>query len=336
MNTAVFPKLNPNFNESRHPLSGDERLAAQGVLAAIGRHFTNFQGSYRQAYDAMTEWTPIADGVTLDVVDERDARGWWVRPSDAPADRVILFIHGGAYALGSAKAYRGFVSQIVGRTGVAAFVLDYPLAPEYPFPAAYEAVVAARRWLGGQGFERIALVGDSAGGGLALATLRNATDTLPSVAAVVVFSPWTDLALAGESIHAPEERDPIFQPAVLAGAAKTYLGEADPKDHRASPLYAISAELPPIAIQVGTAELLLDDARRYAALAAESGGEVTLEIFEGLHHVFQRSVVELASARQALDMASAFIAAHWQPSQLLKDDRTVLTLHSPRTGATGT
>ena len=259
----------------------------------------------------MTEWTPIADGLTLDVVAERDARGWWVRPSDAPADRVILFIHGGAYALGSAKAYRGFVSQMVSRTGVAAFVLDYPLAPEHPFPAAYEAVVAARRWLGGQGFDRVALVGDSAGGGLALATLRSAIDMLPSVTAVVVFSPWTDLALSGKSMHAPEERDPIFQPAVLAGAARTYLGGADPKDHRASPLYGIPAELPSIAIQVGAAELLLDDARRYAALAAESGGEVTLEIFEGLHHVFQRSVVELASARQALDKASAFISAHW-------------------------
>src|ERR1700761_2505774 len=127
--------------EIRHPLSEAEREIEQSVLAATAKHFAGAAGSLRQAYDAMAADTPIADGVTLEAVNRDGQRGWWVRPAGCVADQAILFLHGGAYMLGSAEAYRGFASQVAVRARVAAFVLDYPLAPEHPFPAAFDAAV---------------------------------------------------------------------------------------------------------------------------------------------------------------------------------------------------
>lgn len=301
-----------NLRETHHPLPDAERSVEQAELAALGTYLSGFAGSMRDAYDAMTEHTPIAAGITFENVETAEVQGWWVRPADAPADRAILLIHGGAYMLGSARAYRGFASQIAARTGVATFVLDYPLAPEHPFPAAYDAAKAAQHWLQGQGIAQIALVGDSAGGALALALLGAAeTDSL-LVSSVVVFSPWIDLTLSGPSLLDPKTHDPIFKPAMLAAAVEKYLAGADPRDGRASPLFAVPEELPPLAIQVGADELLLDDSRRYAAAAAARGGEVRLDIYEGLHHVFQRSTDALPSARNALDAAAQFLSDHWQ------------------------
>jgi acetyl esterase/lipase len=136
-------------------------------------------------------------------------------------------------------------------------------------------------------------------------------DARSEVASVVAFSPWVDLGFTGASFNDPATHDPIFQPPeILRKAAEGYLAGADPKDGRASPLFATPGVLPPMLIQVGTEELLLDDARRYADAAL--GGEVRLDLYEGLHHVFQRSVMELASARHALDEAASFITNHWR------------------------
>lgn len=293
-----------------HPLSAEGSAIEQTVLAGIGQHFASFEGSRREVYDAMLAKTPISAGIDLQEVDQDGIRGWWVRPTGAPSDKAILFLHGGCYMLGSAEAYRGFASQVAARTGIAAFVLDYPLAPEHPFPAAYDACSRARQWLAAQGIAQIALVGDSAGGALALAILNHETK-YPAVASVAVFSPWLDLTFSGHSFHSPETHDPIFHPHVLEDAATTYLSGANPQDGRASPLYQIPEWLPPVAIQVGRDELLLDDARRYAQAAAEKGGQVKLDIFEGLHHVFQSSVAELPAARFALDEAAAFLNTNW-------------------------
>jgi epsilon-lactone hydrolase len=255
--------------------------------------------------------TPIADGVTMDLVDRDGVHGWWVRPAKAPADRAILYVHGGGYRLGSAKAYRGLASQLAARARVAAFVVDYPLAPEHPFPAGLDATLAARRWLATERIAQIALAGDSAGGGLVLAVAGEPGAEAPPIAAVVAFSPFADLTLSGNSMSDPKTRDPYFTRERLAGSAATYLGGADARDRRASPLFGVRAGLPPVALQVGTEELLLDDARRYARAAAEKGGEVQLDVYEGLHHVFQQSTDQLPSARRALDGAAAFIARHW-------------------------
>ncbi len=298
--------------ESRHPLSEDDVRGKQAFFTRRSQRAASFVGSRREAYDEMTAETPRAEGVALEAADQDNVHGWWVRPTDAPAERAVLFIHGGGYMQGSAKAYCGFASQIAVRTSTAVFVADYPLAPEHPFPAAYDAAVAARRWLGSQGITQIALAGDSAGGGLALATLVKSVADSPTVAAAVVFSPWTDLALTGPSLNNSDTYDPIFRRDTIAALAAAYLGDANPRDGRASPLYGIPNTLPPLAIQVGTDELLLDDARRYAALAAEKGGEVRLDIFEGLFHVFQRCTEDLASARYAFDIAANFLSKHWK------------------------
>ena len=309
--TAATTATTSTSIETRHVLSDDERQIEQAVLAEIHALFSNPTGNQRETYDTMISMTPIADGVTLEAIDRDGVSGWWVRPTGAPADRAILFLHGGAYMLGSAKAYRGLASQVAVRAGVAAFVADYPLAPEHVFPAAPQAAAAVRRWLGSQGVSQVALVGDSAGGGLSLSVLGDAATTLPSIAAVAVFSPWLDLAMTGASVGSPDIHDPIFQPETLAGPAAAYLAGADPKDGRASPLYAVPEFLPPLLIQVGGDEILLDDARRYAQAAADKGGEVRLDIFEGLHHVFQGATKDLPSARRALDTVATFLNRHW-------------------------
>ncbi|CAD6546034.1 Monoterpene epsilon-lactone hydrolase [Paraburkholderia hiiakae] len=300
-----------NLIEMRHSLSDSDRDAASAAIARSQRHFNEFSGTMREAYDAMTAQTPVADGVGLERIDHADAKGWWIRPPSAPARRAILFLHGGAFVLGSASGYRGFASQIAVRAGVDTFVLDYPLAPEHPFPAAYDAVLAALRWFANCGIREVALVGDSAGGGLALAVVGVEERRALTIASVAAFSPWVDLAFTGPSFHSEATQDPVLTRPVLANAAAAYLGAADPTDGRASPLHAIAKHLPPIALQVGTDELLLDDARRYATAAAEQGNTVQLEVYEGLHHVFQRSTHELASARYALDQVASFISRNW-------------------------
>jgi len=213
--------------------------------------------------------------------------------------------------LGSAKGYLGFASQIAIRTELPVFVLDYPLAPEHPYPAARDAVLDARRWLAEVGIDSLSLMGDSAGGGLVLATLSQHAERSPLVCSVVVFSPWTDLALESDSMNSAQTHDPVFQKAILANAAGAYLAGADAKHPQASALYGIPAGLPPVFIQVGEDELLLDDSKLYAERAAASGAAVKLDIYEGLHHVFQRAVAELPSARNAFNDAAAFVSKNW-------------------------
>jgi epsilon-lactone hydrolase len=296
-----------NLIEMRHPLNEADREAVISVLDRTQRLFAQSAGTLREAYDAMSAQTPVADGVDLERVEDADVKGWWVRPASALPDRAILFLHGGAFVLGSATGYRGFASQIAVRAGIDTFVLDYPLAPEHPFPAAHDAAVDALRWLSKSGLREIALVGDSAGASLALGALGADGGRSLNVACVVAFSPWVDLALTGPSARNDQTHDPVLTRPILTDAAAAYLGGADPADRRASPLYDVPEYLPPIAIQVGTEELLLDDARRYASAAAQRGNTVQLEIYEGLHHVFQRSTRELASARYALDQIAGFI-----------------------------
>jgi acetyl esterase/lipase len=285
----------------------NQRKLFERNAAILGR----FGNDRRGVYSAMCAMTPIAEGVTFSEVSEADVRGWRVMPPAAASTSAILFIHGGGYHLGDAASYRGFASQIAVKTGCAVFAVDYPLAPEHPFPSAYYAILRAADWLTAGHTQAYAVMGDSAGGGLALALARG----VPSgrkPRSVAVFSPWTDLALTGSSFNDPATTDPVFKPDVLAGLAQSYLNGADPQDWRASPLYGIPNEPPPMLIQVGTHELLLDDATRYAKAVAGKGGEVRLELYEGLHHVFQRDTGTLTIADQALNRAAEFVSRHWE------------------------
>lgn len=285
----------------------DDRDAA--LLPPLHEYFKSFWSDTSQEprgqYNRFIANTPIVDGVLFRLAAASEPPGLWCEPPSADAERAMLFLHGGAYIMGNADAYRGFVSQIAARAQCSAFILDYPLAPEASIPVALDlAREQADRLLAI--YQRIAIVGDSAGGGLTLATLANLRDRR-RVAAAVLFSPWTDLTLGGRSVQEKAHSDVLLDPAKLADAAKGYVGALPLDDPRASPLFGIPSNLPPILIQAGSEEVLLDDSRRYAVEARRAGTPITLEVWQGMHHVFQLDVRTLASSRRALDRAAAFL-----------------------------
>jgi epsilon-lactone hydrolase len=291
------------------PLTKEDVLAEPELRRAIAKFWSEAQGAPRDIYDRFISASPSADGVGFEEVDDGEIRGWWCRPQLAKSGCAILFVHGGAYIQGSPRASRGFASQIAARTHVVTLVIGYPLAPEHPVPAAPEAALSAYRWLKKQGFENVAVVGESAGGGLALVTLAQivADKDLSQAVAGVALSPWTDLSLSGTSMTGPGVEDPILSRDMLADAAKAYLGSANARDPLASPLFESFAGLPPLLIQVGSDEILLDDSVRCARAASDAGVPVRLEIWNGLHHVFQLNHSDLLSARRALDRVGLFL-----------------------------
>jgi acetyl esterase/lipase len=291
------------------PLAADDRDREKALRAQFAQFWSTATGDPRATYDAFISATPFAEGVSSEQVDAAPVRGWWVRPCVAEHDDVILYLHGGGYLAGSAKAYRGLASQLASRTRRPVFVLDYPLAPETTVPAAPDAVMAAYEWLRTNGSGRIAFAGDSAGGGLSLVTLaRLAHTSRPSAAlAGVVFSPWVDLAFTGASMKDAHIDDPLLTYEYLQAGARMYLGAADSRDPLASPLFGDLSRLPPVLIQVGSDERLLDDARQYSERAAGAGSPVRLEVWEGMHHVFQVNVAHLQTSGVALDRAAAFL-----------------------------
>lgn len=296
-----------------HPLTqadGDAVAAMRVEIAPFKAKLTGPEA--RGAFDDVMEHTPDAAGVCDDRRDIAGIAGYWCQPTRARADTVILYLHGGAYVLGSAHAYRHFARQIAARTSTAVFIAEYRLAPEHVFPAAVEDAHAAYRGLVARGAKHIAIVGDSAGGGLALALLSvvqaeaRAGEGLAASAAVVM-SPWTDLALTGASFEQRASEDPVLSKDILGIASASYLAGGDPRDPLASPLYADLAGLPPIQLHVGTSEVLLDDTRRYAERARAVGVDATAHVWEGMTHVFPASVGTLEAADQALVIIATFL-----------------------------
>ncbi|OBF30857.1 hypothetical protein A5724_22880 [Mycobacterium sp. ACS1612] len=289
------------------PIDEADIPAARALRAEFARFWSTEQGESRTVYDKFIAATPVATGTTVQTATSDDpGPGLWVRPDGASTDAAIMFVHGGGYGLGSVSAYAGLVSQVAVRAHVPVFALEYPLAPEASLPAALDlAMVTLGRLV--DSHDAVAVVGDSAGGGLSLATAARAATEGLNVAAVVAFSPWTDLSLSGASVQEHAIGDPLLDPAYLRASAASYLGSAAPEDPRASPLFGTTSSLPPLLIQVGTDEILLDDSRRFADAVAKSGGTVELEVWQGMHHVFQLNVVQLTSARRALDRAAEFI-----------------------------
>jgi acetyl esterase/lipase len=275
----------------------------------------DFGPAGRTAFDELMAKTPTAEGVTYEAAVVGRAPGWWCRPADAVIGAAILYFHGGAYVVGSAQAYRHFAGQIAARAKAPTFVADYGLAPERPFPAAVEDAEAAYRGMAHLGFRRIAIAGDSAGGGLALVTAGRMTQAArdratPSPVAVCVMSPWVDLTLSGDSLKSRAKHDPLLSRRALEKARQLYLGQADAKTPLASPLYGDLAGLPPVLLQAGEDEVLLDDARRYADRLAEAGSSAELHVWQGMVHVFPANVALLHAAREALDIAGEFLRRH--------------------------
>jgi monoterpene epsilon-lactone hydrolase len=226
---------------------------------------------------------------------------------------VLLYLHGGGYAIGSARTGARLAVALARRAGIRAVSLDYRLAPENPFPAAVDDGLAAYRELLDTGVrpDEIALAGDSAGGGLAVATLVAARDSgLPRPAAVIAMSPWVDLELAGSSMRTKHGMDPLFTRDRLAVYAEHYLGERARGVPLASPISADLRGLPPLLVQVGANEVLLDDAVRLARKAGADDVAVTLEVWPGVPHVFQNFAGALDDADAALDQAGRFLTQH--------------------------
>jgi monoterpene epsilon-lactone hydrolase len=238
----------------------------------------------------------------------------WVCPHDPLDERAIFYLHGGSYTMGSLDSHRGLVGHIALASGMCVLIIDYRLAPEHPFPAALEDAAAAYHWLLEIGVppENIAIAGDSAGGGLTMATLLSLRDegiALPALA--VLLSPWTDLAGTGESLTTLDQADPMLKwNEGLEINAAYYFGDNDPRSPLISPLYADLHGLPPLLIQVGSNEILLDDATRLADQARQSDVDVTLQVWEGMWHVWHPWAGLVPESQQALDEISAFIRDH--------------------------
>ena len=303
--------MSPDVSTATNTTHHSEHLADRAAMLAMRTMMAlqpkaDLGPAGRAAFDELMEKTPSAEGVTYEAATVGGVPGWWCRPAAADVGPAILYLHGGAYVLGSARAYRHFAGQFASRANAPAFVTDYGLAPERPFPAAVEDAEAAYRGLASAGFSCIAVIGDSAGGGLALVMAARDPAALRPVA-VCVMSPWTDLALAGDSVNTRAGHDPMLSRRSLEEARQLYLGQASAQDPRVSPLYGDLAGAPPVLLHVGEDEILLDDARRYADRSSESGSAVELHIWQGMAHVFPANLALLEAAREALDIAGEFL-----------------------------
>ncbi|MFZ3302114.1 MAG: alpha/beta hydrolase [Mycobacterium sp.] len=234
----------------------------------------------------------------------------WISAPGAAADRAVLYLHGGGYIMGSLNTHRDLMGRISRAAQARVLGLDYRLAPEHPFPAAVEDTVAGYRFLLDQGPPpaRLAIAGDSAGGALTIAALVAGRGAgLPMPAAAVCLSPFLDLEGTGESVKTRADVDPIATPEVIDVWAKAYLGGADPRTPLANPLYADLAGLPPLLIQVGDHEVLLDDATRLAQRAQAAGVQVKLEVWPEMIHRFQSYAGVLPEGQQAVEDIGTFI-----------------------------
>jgi acetyl esterase/lipase len=267
-------------------------------------------GTLRAAFNELMAQVPVPADVqhrptTIGGVDAVE-----VTVQGRDADNVILYFHGGVYVIGTAAASVPLVGDLARRTGAKAFTVDYRLAPEHPYPAAVEDAQAAYEGLLGRGLEpsQIALAGESAGGGLAVATLlalRAAGTPLPSCA--FLMSPYADLTLSGETLAKKQSVDPILTPEGLRLRVPDYLAGADASDPLISPVFGDLSGLPPLLIQAGSHEILLSDAVRLAGRAAVADVPVTLDVTSGVPHVFQSFAAVLDEAGAALDRASDFL-----------------------------
>ncbi|MHC1481377.1 alpha/beta hydrolase [Frateuria aurantia] len=253
---------------------------------------------------------PLPADLHFSPVDAGAVHGEW---SDTPTEdrqRVLLYLHGGGYVVGSVKGWR-VVGPVVGRAaGMRTFSVEYRLAPEHPYPAALDDAIAAYRYLLAAGYapQHIAFAGDSAGGGLALATLLKARQLgLPMPAAAFVMSPWTDLTMSGHSIDHPLNFDPFNRHPALIGSANKYLAGHSPTDPLVSPLFADLGGLPPLLIQVGDEEAYRDDATGLARRAADYEVKVQLQTWPHVFHVWQAWTPQLPEAREAVAKAAVFL-----------------------------
>jgi monoterpene epsilon-lactone hydrolase len=266
----------------------------------------------RQMDEAARRGIRLPHGVSARNLAANGVPGLWLEPLECDPLRTILYLHGGGYVICSADTHRGLAGRVAQSSRSRLLLIDYRLAPEHPFPAALEDSLAAYHWLLDQGLppEKLVIGGDSAGGGLTLATtlaLRQAGEPLP--AALFLISPWTDLTFSGDSVRTRAGRDPLL--AVRDDwLSRSYAGQKELTDPLISPLFADLHGLPPLYIQVGTEEILFDDSTRLEARALQAGLEVRLDTWEGMWHVFQAYAPYIPESQQAIDRIGEFVRKH--------------------------
>ena len=267
----------------------------------------------RASLDDMLGALPVADGVEVEVVEAAGRRAEWHRPADA-TDHALLYLHGGGYRLGSIEAYRGLCSNLAVALGAPVLAFDYRLAPEHPFPAAVDDAVAGFGWLVAQGIDasRLAIAGDSAGGGLtvaALVALRDQGRAQPAAAAAL--SPWADLTMTAESYDRNADFDPYVDRGDARFAAGDYLGDTDPTDPWASPAHADLTGIAPLLVQMSSHEILADDAVALTQAVARARGEIVVELWPEMTHVWHVMAPMVPEAVEALERVAAFIRRRW-------------------------
>ncbi len=291
-------------------------LRAKMMRAVTGAWFRSVNAERADVQRMRTVWHALANtlwtasGVDVRRTEFAGMRSEWLTPQAPARGKAMLYLHGGAYVFGNCTTHRQLVSYVARSCGVRALVIEYRLAPENPFPAAIDDSLAAYRALRDDGYGPgdIVLAGDSAGGGLVMAlllSLRDAGEEMP--AGAVLLSPWLDLTASGESMTTRAKRDPWFKPPDMPIIASYYCAEDEYRNPLVSPVFANVEGLPPIYIQVGDDEILLSDSTRIADNIEAAGGNVTLEVWPDMFHVFQVFVHQMPESRAAIDKLVPFV-----------------------------
>jgi len=281
-------------------------------LAALPPSASMTIAERRAQYERAERVFPTPADVAIDHVTAPARPAEWLQPPGVRTDAAVLYLHGGGYVIGSPRSHRHLAAAIARAAGAPALLLDYRLAPEHPFPAALDDAVAAYQWLLGRGLspDRIVVAGDSAGGGLTVATLLAVRDRgLPRPAAGVCISPWVDLTCSGATYATRAAVDPIVTRQSVNMMAEAYTGDCDPKAPLVSPLYADLRGLPPVLVHVGSDEVLLDDALGLAERARSAAVDVTLEEWPAMIHVWHWFLPMLAEAERAIGVIGRFVRA---------------------------
>jgi acetyl esterase/lipase len=267
----------------------------------------------RAMFENLAAIYPVSADVKREKADADGVPGEWIMPPGVSGETTIFYIHGGAWMIGSVNTHARLIANICAAADARAFAIDYRLAPENPYPAGLDDCLTAYRWLLAQGTDpaRLVIAGDSAGGNLTLATLLRLRDEGgPLPAAAVALSPATDMTMSGESMRTRNEADPMLDSEGTPQVREAYCAGQDLKDPYISPLFGDLAGLPPLLIQVGDAEILLDDATRFAKRAEEAGVDITLEVWDEMIHVFQFFAPMLPEATEAIAVIGKFVKSH--------------------------
>ena len=269
----------------------------------------------RRGMENLTKLASLPSKTKVEKITFNSISAEWICADEVHEDRVVLYLHGGGYNICSPNTHRELAAYISMASGAKVLLPDYRLAPEHPFPSALEDATSAYRWLLDTGLtsENLAIAGDSAGGGLSIATsisLRDAGE--PSPASIACISPWTDLEMSGNSIKTHAKIEPMLNLQSMKIMASNYIGEGDPRSPLISPIYADLKGISPLLIHVGSDEMLLDDSKRIAENAKSSGVDVTLKIYDQMWHAFHLNARLMPEAKNAIEALGSFIRKHFE------------------------